>query len=86
MKKIRCRLKSRNACHYSVKNFLSSSLLYKNIKVKIYKTIILPFALHGCDTWSPTVSEVHRLSVFGNGVLREIFGPMMDLVMREWGK
>jgi len=67
-----------------VKNLLFSSLLSKNIKVKIYRTIILPFALHVCETWSPTASEENMLNVFRNGVLREIFGPRMDLVMWEW--
>jgi len=67
MKKIRCTLKSRNSCYYSVKNLLFASLLSKNIKVKIYRTINLPFALHGCENWSPTVSEEHRLMCVGIG-------------------
>ena len=69
-----------------MKKLSFSNLLSKNIKVGIYRTIILPFVLHGCETCSPTVSEEHRLSVFENGVLREIFVPMMDLVMWEWGR
>ena len=77
---IKCRLQSENACYYLVQNLLSSSLLSKNIKVKIYRTIILPFVLYGCETWSPTVSEDHRLRMFGNTVLRKIFGPMRDKV------
>ena len=64
-----------------MQNLLSSSLLSKNIKVKIYRTVIFPFVLYGCKTCSSTVSEEHRLRVFGNRVLRKIFGPMMDLVM-----
>ncbi len=55
-------------------------LLSKHIKVKIYRTIILPFVLYGCETWSPTVSEDHRLRMFGNVVLRKIFGPMRHKV------
>jgi len=47
---IKCSLKSGNACCYSVQNLLSSSLLSKNIKIKIYRTIILPVVLYGCDT------------------------------------
>jgi hypothetical protein len=61
---IKCRLQAGNACYYSVQNPLSSSWLSKNIKVKIYRTIILPFVLYGCETWSPTVSEKPRLSGF----------------------
>jgi len=54
--------------------FLSSSLLSKNLKLKIYRTIILP-VLYGCETWSLTLREERRLRVFENWVLRRIFGP-----------
>jgi len=77
---------SRNACCYSVHNLLSASLLSENINVKIYRTIILPFVLYGCETWSPTVSEEHRLRLFGNRVLRKVFGPTRDKVTGEWGR
>jgi hypothetical protein len=50
-------------------------LLSKNIKIRIYRTIILPVVLYGCDTWSLTLREEHRLRVFENRVLRRIFGP-----------
>ena len=83
---IKCRLQSGNACYYSVQNLLSSSLLSKNIKVKIQRIIIVPFVLYGCETWSPTVSEERRLRVSGHRVLRKIFGPKMDMVMGEWGR
>ena len=51
------RLKSGNACYHSVQNLLSSSLLSKNLKIKIYRTIILPVVLYGCETWSLTIEE-----------------------------
>jgi hypothetical protein len=54
---IKRRLNSGNACYHSVQNLLSSRLLSKIIKVRIYKTIILPVALYGCETWSLTVRE-----------------------------
>ena len=54
-KEIKSRLKSGNACFHSVQNLLSSSLLSKNIKIKIYRTIILPVVLYGCETWSLTM-------------------------------
>ena len=82
---IKCRLQTGNACYYWVQNRLSSSLLSKNIKVQIFGTIILPFVLYGCDTWSPTVCEEHRLRVLGNRVLRKVFGPMRGEVTGEWG-
>jgi hypothetical protein len=54
--------------------------------VKIYKTIILPVVLYGCETWSLTLREEHRLRVFVNWVLRRIFGPKRDEVTGEWKK
>jgi hypothetical protein len=63
---------------------LSSRLLSRNVNVKIYKTIILPVVLYGCETWSLTLREEHRLRVFENRVLRRIFGPKRDEVMGEW--
>jgi hypothetical protein len=59
-------------------------MLSRNIKVKIYKTIILPVLLYGCATWCLTLREEHRLSVFENRVLRRIFGPKSDEVTGEW--
>ena len=58
---IKSRLKSGNACYYSVQNLLSYSLLSKNIKIKIHRTIILPVVLFGCETWSLTLWEEYRL-------------------------
>jgi hypothetical protein len=56
------RLNSGNACYHSVQNFFSSPLLSKNIKVRIYKTLILSVVLYGCETWSLTLREEHRLN------------------------
>jgi hypothetical protein len=70
---INSRLNSGNACYHSVQNLLSSRLLSRNLKVKIYKTIILPVVLYGCETWSVTLGEKHRLRVFVNRVLGGIF-------------
>jgi hypothetical protein len=65
---------------------LSSYLLSKNVKVTIYKTIILPVVLYWCETWSLTIREEHKLRVFKNRVLRRIFGPKRDGAMRGWRK
>jgi len=65
---------------------LSSRLLSKNIKIKIYRIIILPVVLYGCETWSLTLREERRLRVFENRVLRRIFGPKRDVVTGEWRK
>jgi len=67
-----------------VQNLLASRLLSKNLKIKIYRTIILPDVLYGCETWSLTLMEEHRLRVFQKRVLRRIFGPRRDEVTREW--
>jgi hypothetical protein len=80
------RLNSGNACYHSVQNLLSSRLPSKNVKIRIRKTIILPVVLHGCETWSLTLREEHRLRVFENRVLRRIFGPKRDEVTGEWNK
>ena len=67
-----------NACYYSVRNILSSSLLSKKLKIKNYRTIIFPVVLYGCETWSLTLREERRLIVFENRVLRRVFGPKRD--------
>jgi hypothetical protein len=60
--------------------------LSRKLKIKIYKRIILPVVLYGCETWSLTLREEHRLMVFENRVLRVIFGPKRDEVTGEWRK
>jgi hypothetical protein len=70
----------------SVQSILSSRLLSRNVKVKIYKTIILPVVLYGCETSSLTLREEHRLRVFENSVLRRIFGPKRNEVTGELRK
>jgi len=80
------RLKSGNAYDHSVQNILSSSLLSKNLKIKIYRTIILPVIFNECETWSLTLREERKLRVFENRVLRRIFGPKEDEVTGEWRK
>ena len=83
---IKSRMKLGNASYYSVQNLLSSSLLSKTLKIKIYRTIILPAVLYGCETWSLTLREERRLRVFENRVLRRAFGPKRDEVTGEWKK
>ena len=69
-----------------MQNLLSSSLLSKNLNIKIYRTIILPVVLYECGTWSLTLREEHRLRVFENRMLRRIFGLERDRVTGEWRK
>jgi hypothetical protein len=78
---IKRRLNSGNACYHSVQNLLSS--VKKNLKIKIYKMIIFPVVLYGCETWSLTLREEHRLRGFENRVLRKIFGLKSDEVTGE---
>jgi len=61
-------------------------LLSKNLKIKIYRTIILPVVLYGCETWSLILKEERRLRVFENRVLRRVFGPKRDEITGEWRK
>jgi hypothetical protein len=80
------RLNSGNACYHSVQNRLSSCLLSENIKIRVYNSIILPVVLYGCETWSLTLREEHRLRVFENRVLKRIFGLKTNEVMAGWRK
>jgi len=75
---IKSRLKLGTACYHSVQNLLSSRLLSKNLKIKIYRTIILPVVFYGCETRSLTLREERRLRLFENRVLRKVFGPKRD--------
>ena len=61
-------------------------MLSKYTKLKIYRNVILPVVLYGCETWSPTLREERRLRVFENRVLRRVFGPKADEVKWEWRK
>jgi hypothetical protein len=70
---IKSRPNSGNACYHSVQSLLSSRPLSRNVKVKIYKVIILPFVLYGCETWSLTLREDHRLSVCEQGPKENIW-------------
>ena len=65
-------------------SLLSSSLLYKSMKIKIHRTIILPIVWYGCETWCLILMEERGLRVFENKVLRRIFGPNRDEVTGEW--
>jgi hypothetical protein len=75
---IKRRLNSGNACYYSVQKLLSSRLLSKNVKVRIYKTIIFLVVLYRCETLSLALREEHKLMMFKNRVLRRIFGSQSE--------
>ena len=75
---IKCRLKAGNSHYYSVQILLYSGLSSKNLKFKIYKTIILPVVLYGCEALSLTLREERRLRIFENRILRRILGPKRD--------
>jgi len=73
-------VKSWNACCLLMRHLLSSSLLSKNLKIMIYRTIILPVVLYGCETWLLTLREEGRVRAFENGVFASICGPRRDEV------
>jgi hypothetical protein len=83
-KEIKRRFSLGNACNHPVQNLLSSHTLSRNIKIGIYKIVILPAVLYGCQTWSLTLKKEHRLRVFENRVLWRIFGPKRVEVMGDW--
>ena len=76
-------LEDKRFCYHSVQNLLSSRLLFKNLKIKIYRTIILPVVLYGCETWPLTLREERKLRVSEKMVLRRIFGPRREEVTGE---
>jgi hypothetical protein len=84
MKKLRGDLSLGNVCYHLVQNLVTSCLLSRNLKIKIYKTIILAFDLYGCVTWSFTLREECKLKVFKNRVQRRIFGPNKKEVAGGW--
>jgi len=69
-----------------VQNVLSSTLLSKNIKIKIHRNITLPVVLYGCETWSLTLRGERRLRVLENRVQRRIFGPKRGEAIGDWRK
>jgi hypothetical protein len=75
LEEIKRRLDSGNAYYHSVQNLLSSHLLSRNVMVRIYKTVILPLGLYGCEICSLILREEHKLRVFEDRVLRRIFRP-----------
>jgi predicted transcriptional regulator len=66
---IKSRLKSGNACYHSVQNLLSSSIS-KNLRIRIYRIVILPVVLYGCETWSFTLRKERKLKVFQTRLFR----------------
>jgi hypothetical protein len=80
---IKCRLKAGSACYYSVKTLLNSQHLSKNLKIKMYETMIYQVVLHGCETWSLILMEECRVRVFENRILRRIFVLYRD-ANRKW--
>jgi hypothetical protein len=81
---IKSRVKLGNVCHHLVQNVVPSRSLSKSTKIRVYRTVILPVVLYGCETRSLTLREEQRLSVFENRVLRRIFGPKRDEETGEW--
>jgi hypothetical protein len=76
----------RNACYHSVQNLLSSHLMFNNLKIKMYRIIILPVVLCGRETWSLTLREEHKLRVYDNRLLRRTTDPNWEEIMEGWRK
>ena len=76
-------MNSGNACYHSVQNPLSSILIFKNVKIEIYGTIIVPVVLYGCESWSLTLRGERWMRATEYGVLKVVFGPKTDEVTGE---
>jgi hypothetical protein len=76
---------TKGSAPFSAEPFVLSPAV-KNVKVRIYKTIIVPVVLYRCETWSLTVRDEHKLRVFENRVLKRIFGLKRDRVTGGWRK
>ena len=83
LEEIKSRLKSGNACYHSVQNFFALQFANKNIKIKVYRTVIL-LVVFRCGNWCLTLREEGRLRVFENRLLRKIFGPKKDEITEDW--
>jgi hypothetical protein len=77
---------SGNVYYHSVQNVSFYHLLYRNIKIKIYRTIMLLVIMYGCETWQFTLTEEHRLRVTEKRVLKKIYGPEWEEVTGDWRK
>jgi hypothetical protein len=77
-------LTNQNSIHEEIKSRLKSGNAYHSVQIKIYRTIILPVILYGCESWSLILREECWLRLFDNRVLRRIFGPKRDEVTGEW--
>lgn len=75
---INCRIQAGNRCLYAVQDLLKSKLTSRRSKISVYKTIIRPVVMYGCETWTLTVTNEERLRVFERKVLRKIYGPIVD--------
>jgi hypothetical protein len=79
---IKRRSNSRNSCYHSAHNLRSSHFVSKNLRIKVYKYLILPVILYGCETSSVTLREGHRLTIFENRMLKRIFGHKREEMVR----
>lgn len=75
---INCRIQAGNKCLYATHKLLKSKQTSRRTKINIYKTIIRPVVMYGCETWTLTVANEERLRVFERRVLRKIYGPTVD--------
>ena len=80
---IKRRINMGNACYYSLEKIYPLS---KKLKINTYKSVILPVVRYGCETWSLSLREEHRLRMFENKILRKIFGAKSVEITGEWRK
>jgi hypothetical protein len=81
---IKARLQSGNKCYYRLSNLLKTRMISKNLKIQLYRTLIRPVVMYGCEVWTLRKSEQNRLLIFERKILRRIFGPCKDDTTGEW--
>lgn len=82
--KIKSGLQSGNKCYYGLSNLLNARMISKNLKIKLYRTLIHPVVMYSCDVWTLRKSDQNRLLIFEKKIFRRIFGPCISETMGEW--
>jgi len=84
LNEIKTRLQSGKKCYYGLSNLLNARTILMNLKIQLYRTLIRPVVMYGCEVWTLRKSDQNRLLIFKRKILRRIFGPCIDETTGEW--
>jgi hypothetical protein len=84
LNEIKARLQSGNKCYYGLSNLLKTRTISMNLKIQLYRTLIRPVVMYGCEVWTLRKLDQNRLLIFERKILRRIFGPCIDETTGEW--